>query len=138
MYQAGTLSGNPLAMSCGIATLKALKEPGLFERLVSGTTTLVEGIGAAAEAVGVPLYPTQIGTMFCFFFNDQPVVNWETAAKSDTKRLARFFHAMLERGVYFPPSQFESWFFSTAHTSEVVIATIQGAQTAMAEIAREA
>jgi glutamate-1-semialdehyde 2,1-aminomutase len=138
MYQAGTLSGNPLAMSCGIATLKALKEPGLFERLVSGTTTLVEGIGAAAEAAGVPLYPTQAGTMFCFFFTEQPVVNWETAAKSDTKRLARFFHSMLERGVYFPPSQFESWFFSTAHTSEVVVATIQAAQTAMAEIAREA
>lgn len=138
MYQAGTLSGNPLAMSCGIATLKALKEPGLFDKLVTGTTTLVEGIGAAAEAAGVPLYPTQVGTMFCFFFNEQPVVNWETAAKSDTKRLARFFHAMLERGVYFPPSQFESWFFSTAHTQEVVVATIQAAQTALAEIAEEA
>lgn len=138
MYQAGTLSGNPLAMTCGIATLQALKEPGLFDKLVAGTTTLVEGIGAAAEMAGVSLYPTQVGTMFCFFFNDQPVVNWETAAKSDTKLLARFFHAMLERGVYFPPSQYESWFFSTAHTHEVVVATVQAAQTAFAELVEQA
>lgn len=135
MYQAGTLSGNPLAVTAGIVTLNAIKAPGVFDDMVAGATTLVEGISAAAESAGVPLHTTQAGTMFCFFFNDQPVTNWDTASKSDTKALARFFYAMLERGVYFPPSQYESWFFSTAHTPEVVTATIQAAQTAFAEVA---
>jgi glutamate-1-semialdehyde 2,1-aminomutase len=134
MYQAGTLSGNPLAVTAGIVTLKAIKEPGVFDKLVAGTTKLVEGISAAAEAAGVSLYPTQAGTMFCFFFNDLPVVNWDSAAKSDTAMLAKFFRAMLKRGVYFPPSQFESWFFSTAHTDEIVEETIDAAQAAFAEI----
>ena len=134
MYQAGTLSGNPLAMSAGITTLKRLGEPGVFDKLVDGTTKLSEGISAAAEAAGVPLYPTQAGTMFCFFFSQQPVTNWDTAAQCDTQTFARFFRAMLERGIYFPPSQYESWFFSTAHTDEIVVATIQAAQTAFAEI----
>ncbi len=135
MYQAGTLSGNPLAMTAGIETLKALREPGVFEALVEGTTRLCEGIGAAAEAAGVPVYQTQVGTMFCTYFTDEPVVNWDTAAKSDTKRYARFFQAMLARGVYFAPSQFEAGFFSTAHTEEAIVATIQAAQTAFKEIA---
>jgi glutamate-1-semialdehyde 2,1-aminomutase len=137
MYQAGTLSGNPLAMSAGIATLKGLAEPGLFEQLVAGTTKLCEGISAAAEAAGVPVYQTQAGTMFCFFFSSQPVTNWQTAAKCDVQLFARFFRAMLERGVYFPPSQYESWFFSTVHTDEIVVATIQAAQTAFVEISHE-
>jgi glutamate-1-semialdehyde 2,1-aminomutase len=135
MYQAGTLSGNPLAMTAGIETLKRLRQPGLFEALVAGTTTLCEGIGAAAQAAGVPVYQTQVGTMFCTFFTDQPVTNWETAARSDTALFGRFFQAMLERGVYLAPSQFEAGFFSTAHTSEVVVATIQAAQTAFREVA---
>ncbi len=136
MYQAGTLSGNPLAMTAGITTLQGLKEPDVFDKLVAGTTQLCQGISAAAEAAGVPLYQTQAGTMFCFFFNDQPVTNWDTASKSNTQALAKFFHAMTERGVYFPPSQYESWFFSTAHTEEVLVATIQAAQTAMVEVAK--
>jgi glutamate-1-semialdehyde 2,1-aminomutase len=136
MYQAGTLSGNPLAMTAGIETLKVICEPGLFDSLVEGTTRLCEGIGAAAQIAGVPVYQTQVGTMFCTFFTDQPVTNWDTAAKSNTKMHARFFQAMLERGVYFAPSQFEAGFFSTAHTPEIVVATIQAAQTAFKEIAR--
>ena len=134
MYQAGTLSGNPLAMSAGIATLNGLREPGVFDSLVAGTTKLGEGISAAAESAGVPLYHTQAGTMFCFFFSEEPVTNWDTAARCDTQTFARFFRAMLERGIYFPPSQYESWFFSTAHTDEIVVATVQAAQTAFAEI----
>lgn len=134
MYQAGTLSGNPLAMTAGITTLKLLREPGVFDRLVAGTTRLCEGIGAAAEMAGVPVYQTQVGTMFCTFFTDQPVTGWDSAAKSDTGLYARFFQAMLQRGVYFAPSQFEAGFFSTAHTDEIVVATIQAAQTAFAEI----
>ncbi len=137
MYQAGTLSGNPLAVTAGIATLKELKKPGVFDKIVAGATTLCEGISAAASAAGISLYQTQAGTMFCFFFNDQPVTDWDTASKSNTRALARFFHAMVKRGVYFPPSQYESWFFSTAHTQEVVVATIQAAQTAFAEIAED-
>jgi glutamate-1-semialdehyde 2,1-aminomutase len=136
MYQAGTLSGNPLAMTAGIETLKALREPGVFESLVESTTRLGEGIGAAAEAAGVAVFQTQVGTMFCTFFTDQPVTNWDSAAKSDTKLYARFFQAMLERGVYLAPSQFEAGFLSTAHTPEVIVATIQAAQTAFKEIAQ--
>jgi glutamate-1-semialdehyde 2,1-aminomutase len=136
MYQAGTLSGNPLAITAGIVTLKKIKAPGVFDSLVKGATRLREGISAAAEAAGVPVYATQVGTMFCFFFNEGPVIDWETAAKSDTKALARFFWAMVEQGVYFPPSQFESWFFSTCHTSEIVDQTIQAAQKVFAEISR--
>jgi len=135
MYQAGTLSGNPLAMTAGIKTLQGLSSPGVFTEMVSLTTTLCEGISAAAEAAGVSLYQTQAGTMFCFFFNEQVVINWDTASQSDTQKFAQFFHAMLNRGIYFPPSQYESWFFSTAHTPEIVVATIQAAQTAFAEIA---
>jgi glutamate-1-semialdehyde 2,1-aminomutase len=134
MYQAGTLSGNPLAVTAGIVTLKKLKQPGLFDSLVAGTTRLVEGISAAAEAAGVTIYPTQAGTMFCFFFNKGPVTDWETASKSDTKRLSRFFWAMVERGVYFPPSQYETWFFSTCHTPEIVAATVEAAQGAFGEV----
>ncbi len=134
MYQAGTLSGNPLAMTAGIETLKALRQPGVFDALVAGTTRLCEGIGAAAEAAGVPVYQTQVGTMFCTYFTDQTVTNWDTAAQSDTETYARFFQAMLKRSVYFAPSQFEAGFFSTAHTEEIIVATIQAAQTAFKEI----
>ncbi|NJN93977.1 MAG: glutamate-1-semialdehyde 2,1-aminomutase [Anaerolineales bacterium] len=130
MYQAGTLSGNPLAMTAGIETLKAIREPGVFERLVAGTTELCQGIGAAAEAAGIPVYQTQVGTMFCMFFTDQPVINWDTAAKSDTKKYARFFQAMLRHGVYLAPSQFETGFFSTAHTEGVITATLRAVEAA--------
>jgi glutamate-1-semialdehyde 2,1-aminomutase len=135
MYQAGTLSGNPLAMVAGIKTLEGLQEPGAFEEMVRLTTMLREGISAAAEAVDIPLTATQAGTMFCFFFNEGPVTDWESASKSDLDTFGRFFHAMLERGVYFPPSQYESWFMSTAHTHEIVVSTIQAAQTALADVA---
>ena len=135
MYQAGTLSGNPLAMTAGIVTLKAINEPGVFDGLVADTTRLCEGVGAAAKAAGVPVYQTQVGTMFCTYFSEQPVTNWDTAAQSDTEQFGRFFQAMLERGVYLAPSQFEAGFFSAAHTEEVLVATIQAAQTAFKEIA---
>lgn len=134
MYQAGTLSGNPLAMTAGIETLKAIREPGVFERLVAGTTELCQGIGAVAEAAGIPVYQTQVGTMFCMFFTDQPVINWDTAAKSDTKKYARFFQAMLRNGVYLAPSQFETGFFSTAHTEGVITATLRAVEAAFEEM----
>jgi glutamate-1-semialdehyde 2,1-aminomutase len=134
MYQAGTLSGNPLAMTAGIETLKAIREPGVFEQLVAGTTKLCQGIGGLAEAANIPIYQTQVGTMFCTFFTDQPVTNWDTAAKSDTQKYARFFQAMLRNGVYLTPSQFETGFFSTAHTEEIITATLRATEAAFQEI----
>ena len=130
MYQAGTLSGNPLAMTAGIETLRVLREPGLFEDLVARTQRLSAGVGEAARAAGVPLYQTQVGTMFCAFFSQAPVTSWASARLSDTGRFGRFFQAMLEQGVYLAPSQFEAGFMSVAHTDEVIEATLAAAQAA--------
>ena len=135
MYQAGTLSGNPLAMTAGIETLKVLREPGLFDELVVRTERLGAGIGEAARAAGVPVYQTQVGTMFCTFFTEGPVTNWATASKSDTRRFGRFFQAMLERGVYMAPSQYEAGFMSSAHNEDVVGATVEAARAALQEVA---
>jgi glutamate-1-semialdehyde 2,1-aminomutase len=135
MYQAGTLSGNPLAMTAGIETLQVLREPGLFDELVARTERLGAGIGEAARAAGVPVYQTQVGTMFCTFFSEGPVTNWATASKSDTRRFGRFFQAMLERGVYMAPSQYEAGFMSSAHGEDVVGATVEAARAALREIA---
>jgi glutamate-1-semialdehyde 2,1-aminomutase len=137
MYQAGTLSGNPLALTAGIETLKAIREPGVFDELVTRTSELCQGIGMAAEAANVPIYQTQVGTMFCTFFTAQPVVNWDTAATCDTQKYARFFQAMLRNGVYLAPSQFETGFISTAHTEGIVTATISAAEAAFQELMDE-
>ncbi len=132
MYQAGTLSGNPLAMAAGIATLEELREASVWEGLERKTRTLCQGIGQAARAAGVPVYQTQAGSMFCTFFQAGPVTDYASARRSDTARYARFFHAMLERGVYLAPSQFEAGFMSTAHSEEEIEATITAAQAAFA------
>ncbi len=134
MYQAGTLSGNPLAMTAGIETLKAIREPGLFEAMVARVTWLGDGIRQAADAVGVPIYQAQAGTMFGMFFSSQPVTDWTTAAQSDTKRFARFFHALLNEGVYIAPSQFEAAFISTVHTDEVIEQTIAAMRRAFEKV----
>ncbi len=130
MYQAGTLSGNPLAMTAGIETLKVLREPGVFDGLVARTDQLCTGFGEAAQSAGIPIYQTQVGTMFCTYFAEDPVTNWVTASKSDVQQFGRFFQAMLERGVYIAPSQFEAGFMSAAHTDDVIEATIGAVQTA--------
>jgi glutamate-1-semialdehyde 2,1-aminomutase len=130
MYQAGTLSGNPLAMTAGIETLKVLREPGVFDGLVARTDQLCAGLGEAAQSAGIPIYQTQVGTMFCTYFTEDPVTNWATASKSDVQQFGRFFQAMLERGVYIAPSQFEAGFMSAAHTDDVIGATISAVQTA--------
>jgi glutamate-1-semialdehyde 2,1-aminomutase len=136
MYQAGTLSGNPLAMTAGIETLKHLSEPGVFDGVVARTQRLSAGIGEAARAAGVPIYQTQIGTMFCTYFIDSPVRDWTTVRQADTKQFGRFFQAMVERGVYVAPSQFEAGFMSTAHSDDVVDATIEAAQAAFQAVAK--
>jgi glutamate-1-semialdehyde 2,1-aminomutase len=130
MYQAGTLSGNPLAMTAGLVTLRELRKPGIFDRLVSQTERLCRGVGRAAAATGVPVYQTQVGTMFSTFFAEGPVTDYASAKMSDTEAFGRFFQAMLERGIYLAPSQFEAGFTSTAHGEDVIDATLEAAQAA--------
>ena len=130
MYQAGTLSGNPLAMTAGIVTLKVLQREGVWERLEALTERLTAGIGAAAREAGVPIQQTRVGTMFATFFTETPVRDWDTVKTSDTDRFARFFRAMLERGVYLAPSQYEAGFMSLAHDEAVIDATVEAAREA--------
>jgi glutamate-1-semialdehyde 2,1-aminomutase len=130
MYQAGTLSGNPLAMVAGITTLRALQQPGVWERLEQITGRLCAGMREAAQAAGVPIQIGAAGSMWGFFMADQPVTDYASAKRADTARYARFFHAMLARGVYLAPSQFEAAFVSLAHTDELIERTIAAAAEA--------
>ena len=130
MYQAGTLSGNPLAMSAGIAALELLKEPGTWEKLERASANLMSGIDAAAESAGIPLQQTCVGTIFTNFFSEVPPKNWSTVAQGDKVRYGQFFRAMLENGVYLAPSAFEAGFMSTVHTEENIQATVAAAQKA--------
>lgn len=135
MYQAGTLSGNPLAMTAGIETLKALQAPGVWDELETRGTQLMNGLAAAAKEAGVTIQHNRVGTMFGLFFADQPVVNWETASQANTERFAAYFQAMLSRGVYLAPSQFEAGFLSTQHTTAEIHKTIAAAGVAFATLA---
>ncbi len=134
VYQAGTLSGNPLAMAAGIATLKELTKPGVFDGMVERAKALGEEIARAAERAGVPIYQTQVGTMFSTFFREGPVRNWDDVSRCDTEAFGRFFHGMLEGGVYIAPSQFEAGFISAAHGDEEVRATISAAESAFRSV----
>ena len=138
MYQAGTLSGNPLATSAGLATLQILLGAGIFDQAQHLTTQLAEGIQSAAEIAGVRVQTSSIGTMLGFYFlrddmpPDESIHDYETALKyADTTRYAKFFHAVLERGIYFAPSQFEAAFVSTAHTSSNIDFTLSAVAEAM-------
>jgi glutamate-1-semialdehyde 2,1-aminomutase len=130
MYQAGTLSGNPLAMTAGIETLKVLREPGVFEEIERKTAMLADGIGQAAREAGVPIFQTRVGTMFCTFFTSDPVTDYASAKNADTARFGRFFRTMLEQGVYLAPSQFEAGFMSLAHSDEDIERTVEAAARA--------
>jgi glutamate-1-semialdehyde 2,1-aminomutase len=130
VYQAGTLSGNPLAMAAGIATLRLLGEPGVYDRLESLSARLAAGLADAARAAGVPYTANRVGSMLTGFFCSGPVRDYATAKLADTKRYAAFFQAMLERGVYLAPSQFEAGFVSLAHTEAEIDATVEAAQAA--------
>ncbi len=136
MYQAGTLSGNPLAMTGGIETLKVLNEPGVYEELERKSTKLADGLREAATAAGVPVYQTRVGSMLCLFFTDQAVVDYATAKTADTQRYASYFQHMLEQGIYLAPSQFETSFVSLAHTDEEIEITLRAATYALAMAAR--
>ncbi len=117
-YQAGTLSGNPVAVAAGIATMRQLAKPGVYEQLESRGAALEERLRAAATAAGAPAVVQRVTSMLTPYFTEGPVRDWRTASASDTSAYARFFHAMLERGVYLPPSQYEAAFLSLAHTAE--------------------
>jgi glutamate-1-semialdehyde 2,1-aminomutase len=135
VYQAGTLSGNPLAMRAGIETLDLLDEEGEYERLERTSAMLAAGLEERARTAGLEVTLNRVGSMFTVFFTAGPVVDSDTAARSDTKRFAAFFHGMLERGVYLPPSQFESWFVSTAHGVGDVEKTLAASEKAFREAA---
>jgi glutamate-1-semialdehyde 2,1-aminomutase len=134
VYQAGTLSGNPLAMTAGIETLRALGVPGVWDRVADAAERLCTGIGAAAADAGVAGQPTRAGTMLGFFFTETPIRSWHDAKHADTERFAAFHRGMLERGVYLPPSQFEAWFLSTAHGAAEIDATVQAAASVFATL----
>jgi glutamate-1-semialdehyde 2,1-aminomutase len=135
VYQAGTLSGNPLAMAAGVATLRLLAEPGVYEHLENLAARLAEGLVNAARTAGVPYTANRVGSMFTGFFCADPVNDYATAKRSDTGRYARFFHALLDRGVYFAPSQFEAGFMSLAHTEADVDTTLENALAAFRDSA---
>jgi glutamate-1-semialdehyde 2,1-aminomutase len=135
VYQAGTLSGNPLAMTAGIETLRALAEPGVWDGIARAGSRLVEGLGVAAAEAGVAGQPVHVGTMLGLFFATQPIRSWDDAKQhADTDRFARFHSAMLDRGVYLPPSQFEAWFLSAAHGDKEIEATVAAAREAFASL----
>ncbi len=135
VYQAGTLSGNPLAMAAGFATLSYLRDhKDVYSKLDKFAGEVVEGVGAAAEDAGVTMCHNRVGSMFTWFFTQGPVTDWTSAERSDTKAFGRFFRAMLENGIYLPPSQFEAAFLGAAHTEQDVHQTIAAAKQAFAAV----
>jgi glutamate-1-semialdehyde 2,1-aminomutase len=131
MYQAGTLSGNPLAMVAGYAQLGYLRDhKEIYAKLEKLSAELVAGLSAAAKEAGVAMSHNRVGSMFTWFFTAGPVTDWQSAAKSDSEAFARFFRAMLDNGVYLPPSQFEAAFLSAAHSEQDVQQTIKAAKQA--------
>jgi glutamate-1-semialdehyde 2,1-aminomutase len=135
VYQAGTLSGNPLAMAAGVATLRLLTEPGVYAHLETLSARLVDGLAQAARTAGVAYTANRVGSMFTGFFCAERPLDYASAKHADTRRYARFFHTMLDRGVYLAPSQFEAGFMSLAHTDADLDATLQAARAAFRECA---
>jgi len=134
VYQAGTLSGNPLAVAAGRKMLELLQRPNVYESLEQSSATLVDGIAALAHEKGIALVSNRVGSMFTGFFTDAPVTDYATAKKSDTARFGKFFHAMLDAGVYLAPSQFEAAFVSLAHDGRAIDRTLEAARRALAAI----
>jgi len=137
VFQAGTLSGNPLATAAGIATLKVLLDTKPYTRLEQLSSRLAAGLEAVAKRVGIPAQLGRCGSMMTLFFNDQPVTDWTTAARCDTRRYARYFWGMIRRGVYLPCSQYEALFVSTAHTDADIDTTVAAARESLAETTKD-
>ena len=134
MYQAGTLSGNPLAMTAGLVTLREISKPGVFESIVARTRRLCDGLAHAARNAGVSVYQTCVGTMFCNFFTTGSVVNYASAKQSDVAQFSRYFQGMLDEGIYIAPSQFEAGFVSAAHDDDSINATVEAAGRVMRQL----
>jgi glutamate-1-semialdehyde 2,1-aminomutase len=134
VYQAGTLSGNPLAMAGGLATLEILQEPGAYETLEQRSAKLAAGLQNAAEKAKVPVAINRVGSMIGLFFSDKPVRNFADATAGDTAAFAKFFHAMLEQGVYLAPSMFEALFVGLAHDDEAIEQTLKAAEKSFASL----
>ncbi len=135
IYQAGTLSGNPVAMAAGLAMLELVQAPGFHDRLAAATHALCDGLEAAARDAGVPFTTTRVGAMFGMFFSNDYVDTYAQAVACDTAAFNRFFHAMLERGVFLAPSAFEAGFMSSAHDEAVIAATLEAARGAFGAVA---
>ncbi len=134
VFQAGTLSGNPLATAAGIATLKLLRDEPPYERLETISSHLAAGLDEAANAAGVPHSIARVGSMLTLFFNAQPVADWDAAARCDTAAFGRYFWGLMDRGVYMPCSQYEALFISAAHSNEEIESTIAAAKEALAAL----
>lgn len=134
IYQAGTLSGNPLAMAAGLTTLEELSKPGVYERLEKLSARLAEGLADNASKLGIPHTLNRVGSMVCLFFTDTPVINYETAKTSDLERFSAYFSHLLEEGIMIPPSQFEGMFVSLAHSEEDIEKTIEASYQAMKKL----
>ena len=135
VYQAGTLSGNPLAMAAGLVTLRHLKQhPDIYQQLETRTCTLVDSVLAMAKKRSIPLTANRVGSMFTWFFQKNKVQDWDGAAKSDAEAFAKFHRGMLDRGIYLPPSQYEAAFLSAAHSNEDIRTTIAAAEESLAAL----
>lgn len=132
MYQAGTLSGSPIPVAAGIATLEVLRQPGMYDRLERAGARLAAGLQEACDTAGIPAQINRVGSMITLFFTATPVRDYATAKTSDAERFAAFFHGMLDRGVYLPPSAYEAWFLSTAHDDGVIDAMLTAAREVIA------
>src|SRR5688572_4058889 len=130
IYQAGTLSGNPLSMTAGLVTLRRLRDKSVYEQLDNVSRRLCEGLSAGASEAGIKTEINRVGSMWTSFFTNEPVTNWDTANRSSREQYGKFFHAMLEEGVYLAPSQFEAAFVSLAHTDDIVEQTVIAARNA--------
>ncbi len=137
VYQAGTLSGNPLAMAAGLETLRLLKQSDGYVKLEKHSSLLAKSLAESADRAGIPLHLQRVGSLLTPFFHSQPVVNYSQAQKADTKLYASFFHHMLEQGIYLPPSQFEAMFVSTAHGKKDIEATCEAAKTTFTKLAKQ-
>jgi glutamate-1-semialdehyde 2,1-aminomutase len=135
MYQAGTLSGNPLAMSAGIATLDLIRDEKVWDAMEARSRQLDAGIESAAKKAGVPIQQTRVGTMRTLFFSESKPIDWNTVQMADTVRFGKFFQKMLENGVYLAPSQFEAGFISLAHSQDAVTQTLRAAEIAFTSLA---
>jgi glutamate-1-semialdehyde 2,1-aminomutase len=125
VYQAGTLSGNPIAMTAGIETLKLLNQPGVYNQLENKTASLEKGIATAAAKAGIRIYISRTASLLTVFFTADQVVDYESAKRANTEEFNRFFHVLLTEGIYWPPSQFEAAFVSFAHSDEDIQLTIR-------------